>query len=318
MSQLVTGDAVVLGLQPARLPSRAMAVLLDLLIVFSAYLLISMLLLSSVFSLGTAATAAVQVALFVLLLVGAPIAVETLSGGRSVGKAAFGLRVVRTDGGPIRFRHALVRGAVGVVELLLTLGTVGVIASLVSAEGRRLGDIFAGALVVRERLPGAASRPVPPAPHWLAGHFTELDLSRVPDDLWLSVRQFLTRLPQLDRTVAWSMGVRLSQELMARVGVAAPAGVQPVDYLSAVMAERQRREAARMYAAGQHVQHVQQWPQAQYPQQQYPQQHYAAPQYAPQQPYFQPEQQAQPQPVAEPREIPVEEPPSGGGFTPPG
>ncbi len=74
---------------------------------------------------------------------GGPIAVETLSHGRSLGKLAFGLRVVRDDGGPIRFRHALVRGAIGVVEILMTFGIIACIASLVSARGRRLGDVFA-------------------------------------------------------------------------------------------------------------------------------------------------------------------------------
>ncbi|WP_052852961.1 RDD family protein [Streptomyces avicenniae] len=311
MSQLVTGDAVVLGLQPARLPSRAMAVLLDLLIIVSAYLLITFVLVSSVLGLGVSLASAVQVALYLLLLVGVPIAVETLSGGRSIGKAALGLRVVRADGGPIRFRHALVRGAVGVVELLLSLGSIAVISSLVSAEGRRLGDIFAGTLVVRERLPGAASLPVPSAPPWLAGQFSHLDLSRVPDDLWLSVRQLLTRLPQLDQAVAWSMAVGLSNELMARVGVQAPPGVQPVDYLSAVMAERQNREAARAYAAGRHAQDGGYAPQPPYPGP--PQGH---------QPYPQHPQQFPPSPAAPPSVPPVapraEEPPAaGGGFTPP-
>ena len=97
-----------------------------------------------------------SIASFLLVLVGGPIAVETLSHGRSLGKLACGLRVVRDDGGPIRFRHALVRGAMGVVEILMTFGVIACIASLVSARGRRLGDVFAGTLVVRERMPVGA------------------------------------------------------------------------------------------------------------------------------------------------------------------
>lgn len=50
-------------------------------------------------SLDDAAFAAVSVAAFLLVLVGGPIAVETLSHGRSLGKLACGLRVVRDDGG---------------------------------------------------------------------------------------------------------------------------------------------------------------------------------------------------------------------------
>lgn len=205
MNALVTGDAVVLGLQPAKLPSRALAVVIDLAVVWTVYLLVSIGLAVATASLDEAAVMAVSIATFLLVLVGAPIAVETFSHGRSLGKLACGLRVVRDDGGPIRFRHALVRGAIGVVEILMTFGVIACIASLVSARGRRIGDVFAGTLVVRERVPAARGTVVPPPPPWLVGRFSELDLSGVPDDLWLAIRQYLMRMRQLDPAVSWSM-----------------------------------------------------------------------------------------------------------------
>ncbi|MFJ9937548.1 RDD family protein [Streptomyces virginiae] len=249
MSDLVTGDAVVLGLRPARLPSRALAILLDLAVYVTVYVLLTVGLTLATASLDPAAQAAVGVAGFLLLLVGIPIAVETLSHGRSLGKLACGLRVVRDDGGPIRFRHALVRGALGVVELLLTFGTVAAIASLVSARGRRLGDVFAGTLVVRERVPGARVMPVPPPPPWLAGRFTQLDLSAVPDGLWLAIRQYLTRMNQLDPQVGAAMAARLADDLVARTGAPPPAGVPAAAFLMAVVHERQSRDAARAFRA---------------------------------------------------------------------
>ncbi|MFJ1569935.1 RDD family protein [Streptomyces erythrochromogenes] len=249
MSDLVTGDAVVLGLRPARLPSRALAILLDLTLYVTAYVLIGVGLTLATASLDPAAQAAIAVASFLLLLVGIPIAVETLSHGRSLGKLACGLRVVRDDGGPIRFRHALVRGALGVVELLLTFGTVAAIASLVSARGRRLGDVFAGTLVVRERVPGARVMPVPAPPPWLAGRFTQLDLSAVPDGLWLAIRQYLTRMNQLDPQVGAAMAARLADDLVARTGAPPPPGVPAAAYLMAVVHERQSRDAARAFRA---------------------------------------------------------------------
>lgn len=188
--------------------------------------------------LDAAAFAAVSVATFLLLLVGAPIAVETLSQSRSLGKLACGLRVVRDDGGPIRFRHALVRGAMGVVEILMTLGVVASIASLVSARGRRPGDVFAGTLVVRERLPAGRSASVPPPPPWLVGRFAGLDLSAVPDELWLAVRQYLTRMHQLDGDVGRAMACRLAGELAGWAGVPAPGDVPAAACLAAVVNER--------------------------------------------------------------------------------
>jgi uncharacterized RDD family membrane protein YckC len=247
VSELVTGEAVALELRPAKLPSRALAVLLDLVVVGLVYTLVTIVLVISTASLDEAAQVAVSIAAFILVLVGAPIAVETLSHGRSLGKMACGLRVVRDDGGPIRFRHALVRGAVGVVEILMTLGVVACIASLVSARGRRLGDVVAGTLVVRERVPVGRTAFVPPPPPWLSGRFAELDLSGVPDGLWLAVRQYLTRMPQLDPQVGSAMAERLAADVAARTGTPAPPDVPPAAYLAAVVQERQVREARRAF-----------------------------------------------------------------------
>ncbi|MER5281592.1 RDD family protein [Streptomyces sp. NPDC002809] len=249
MSELVTGDAVVLGLRTAKLPSRALALVIDLVAVGTVFVLVSIGMAIATATLDDAAVAAVSVATFLLVLVGAPIAVETLSHGRSLGKLACGLRVVRDDGGPIRFRHALVRGAMGVVEILATLGVIASIASLVSARGRRLGDVFAGTLVVRERVPAGRAAAVPPPPPWLVGRFAGLDLSAVPDELWLAVRQYLTRMHQLDAAVGRAMAERLAGELAARTGVPAPEGVPAAAFLAAVVNERQSRDARRAFAA---------------------------------------------------------------------
>ncbi|MGW3667561.1 RDD family protein [Streptomyces sp. NPDC005141] len=249
MSELVTGEAVALELRPAKLPSRALAVLLDLAVAVVVYIVVTIGLVASTAALDEAAQIAVSIASFLLVLVGGPIAVETLSHGRSLGKLACGLRVVRDDGGPIRFRHALVRGAVGVVEILMTFGIVACIASLVSERGRRLGDVFAGTLVVRERIPVGRMPYVPPPPPWLAGRFAELDLSAVPDGLWLAIRQYLTRMQQLDPQVGGAMAERLAVDLAARTGVPAPQGVPAGAYLAAVVQERQTREARRAFGS---------------------------------------------------------------------
>ncbi|MEV0007381.1 RDD family protein [Streptomyces sp. NPDC047973] len=249
MDELVTGDAVVLGLRPARLPSRALAIAIDLTVLLTVFVLLSVGLAVATAALDEAAAAAVAVASFLLVLVGGPVAVETLTRGRSLGKLACGLRVVRDDGGPIRFRHALVRGAMGMVEILGTFGVVGSIASLVSARGRRLGDVFAGTLVVRERLRSGRAFAPPPPPPWLVGRFAQLDLSGVPDGLWLAVRQYLTRMNQLDGTVRAAMADRLAWDLSSRTGVPVPTGLPSAAYLAAVAAERHAREVRRIAGA---------------------------------------------------------------------
>src|SRR5262245_52679110 len=83
---------------------------------------------------------------------------ETVANGRSPGKGLVGLRVVRDDGFPIGFRDALVRNLLRAVDLLPWYYTVGLVAMLVSAQGKRLGDVAAGTIVVRLDRP----EPAPP------------------------------------------------------------------------------------------------------------------------------------------------------------
>ena len=100
---------------------------------------------------------------------------ETLWRGRTLGKAAMGLRVVRDDGGPIRFRHAFVRGLVGVVldKPGITYGLGALIPMHRDEHGKkRLGDMAAGTIVLQERVPAQLDAPVampPPLAGWAAG-----------------------------------------------------------------------------------------------------------------------------------------------------
>lgn len=141
MTDVVTGEAVVLDVRTARLPTRSLALFIDVMAQLG--------LLLSVFAVATqvgdiaddALAQAIGLVVLVLILVGYPVTLETLWRGRSPGKAAFGLRVVSEDGGPERFRQALFRGLTGFVEIWLTFGMVALITSLLSLHGRRLGDI---------------------------------------------------------------------------------------------------------------------------------------------------------------------------------
>jgi uncharacterized RDD family membrane protein YckC len=251
-SELVTGEAVVLDLRVAKLASRALAMALDVLVQFA-------LLLGAIFVLtitvpaddGSLALTLVLVFL-VLITVGYPVLFETLSRGRSLGKLAVGLRVVRVDGGPIRFRHALVRGLAGFVIDFWALGVFGavaVIVSLCSSDGRRVGDFLAGTLVVRERVPESAGHAAIGMPPGLAGWAAQLDLTRLPDDLALASRQFLVRFAELSPEASHALGWRLAQQVGNALGTPVPPGVPPWAFLAAVLAERRNRDHARAFQA---------------------------------------------------------------------
>jgi uncharacterized RDD family membrane protein YckC len=77
------------------------------------------------------------------------VLLEMLGGGRSLGKWAAGLRVVRDGGLPITFRASAVRNLLRIVDYLPTSYLIGLTSMVVSPEGKRLGDMAAGTLVVR-------------------------------------------------------------------------------------------------------------------------------------------------------------------------
>ena len=101
MNQLVTGDAVLLDLRPARIPSRMLATGIDLVLMLGATYIYGYL----VRRVGgsDARVEAVTIVGALLINFGYLIAMETLTRGRTVGAFALGLRVVRDDGGSIRF-----------------------------------------------------------------------------------------------------------------------------------------------------------------------------------------------------------------------
>jgi uncharacterized RDD family membrane protein YckC len=245
VTDLVTGEAVQLEMRLAKLASRGLALALDLLVqlalLFAGVLVLS----GTALFVDDALATAIGLVFYVLVILGYPVAFETFTRGRSLGKMAVGLRVVREDGGPERFRQAFVRGLLGVVEIWLTFGTVALIASLASAKGRRIGDYLAGTVVVHERVPVRAA-PVATMPPQLAGWAQQLDLSRVPDDLALAARQFLARAPELSPQVREEMGTSLARALAAVTAPPPPPGVPAWAFLSAVLAERRRREMVRL------------------------------------------------------------------------
>jgi uncharacterized RDD family membrane protein YckC len=248
MSDLVTGEAVPLEMRLAKFPSRALAMLIDLVVLFIGGLVVLTIIGGATTSLDAAAAAAVVISSLVLLLVGIPTTIETLTRGRSIGKLALGLRVVRDDGGPVRFRHALLRALAGVfVDFYTTLGAGAVISSLLNERGKRVGDWLAGTVVARERVPTGAA-PLPAVPPEYMSWAATLELSLLPDDLALAARGYLARGAQLSPRVRDEMGARLATEVSRVVSPPPPAAIPAWAYLAAVLTERGRRESARLAA----------------------------------------------------------------------
>ncbi|ORV46464.1 hypothetical protein AWC02_10455 [Mycolicibacter engbaekii] len=244
--ELVTGDAVVLDIAIAQLPVRAVSAVIDIGVVLVGYVCAIVLWASTLGRFDDALTTAIMIIFAVLLLVGYPVTMETVTRGRSLGKMAMGLRVVSDDGSPERFRQALVRALAAVIEIWALTGSPAVVCSLLSPRGKRLGDIFAGTVVVSERAPASAPPPVmPPGLAWWA---STLQLSGLRAESAELARQFLGRAAQLDPHTRQMMAYRISGEVLAHISPPPPPDAPPELVLAAVLAERHRRELTRLQA----------------------------------------------------------------------
>ncbi|MBN4926670.1 RDD family protein [Hoyosella rhizosphaerae] len=246
MSPIVSGEAVHLDLREATFASRAVAVFIDIIVQLMLLFTLVGILFAAAPDLDDALYSAIVILVVVLTMIALPVAVETLTRGRSLGKFAMGLRVVRDDGGPVRFRHSLIRGLAGFFLDFWVLGFFGAVAmivSLLSPRHKRVGDYLAGTVVVRERLtrPPAGWQAQAQRQEWTR----TLDLSRLTPDLVLTIRQFLSRANALRPEARHRIAQGLVQQLIGIAGIVPPADHPPELVLDSILAERRAREAAR-------------------------------------------------------------------------
>lgn len=247
MSELVTGDAVVLDVKVAQLPVRVVSAFIDifvqLIVLYGGIFVVAF----SLSQFDAALVGALSIIYSVLALVGYPVIWEMSTRGRSLGKMAMGLRVVSDDGGPERLRQAIIRALSAVVEIFLFMGAPAVITSMVSPTGKRLGDIFAGTVVISER--GPKLPPPPVMPPQLEQWAQSLQLSGLTSDQANLARQFLNRASQLAPHTRDQMLYQISTDVLASIAPPPPPGTPPQFMLAAVLAERHRRALAQLQPA---------------------------------------------------------------------
>jgi uncharacterized RDD family membrane protein YckC len=214
---VATPEGIELDLHLAGLASRMLAGMLDLLLIGTGVVLLAFALILGLGDLGVAILFPLAFALVFFY----DVLFEVLGGGRTVGKMAAGLRVVRDDGTPVGLRASAVRNLVRLLDGPATSWLVGSIAILVTKRNQRLGDIAARTVVVRDRVvvAPAASAFVPPAPPAaLAG----ADVSAVTADELATVRTFLSRRWTLDPPARAQLAAQLAQHLRGKVAGAPP------------------------------------------------------------------------------------------------
>jgi uncharacterized RDD family membrane protein YckC len=156
MNELIidTPEHVPIGLEPAGAGSRFLAVLLDAVITTGIAGIIGGI---ARILLPAGAATAIFITLSFVLTWAWHVWFETRGHGRTPGKRALSLRVVDARGLPVSLYQSLARNIVRVVDFAPAFYGVAAAVSLFDPARRRLGDIVANTLVIREAQPLAYS-----------------------------------------------------------------------------------------------------------------------------------------------------------------
>jgi uncharacterized RDD family membrane protein YckC len=241
----VIGEGVAIELPVASVVARFASRLIDLLVMAILLLLMffAAVLASLDFSGAVQRTLALLCVISVVLVF--PATLETLTRGKSVGRYALGLRIVRDDGGPVTGRQAILRALTAVVELSITAGGASLVCAVVTQRAKRLGDLAAGTYAISER---HVVR-IPPAPQAhpiLAAWARQADIAVLPTGLAMAIRQFLARTQSFTPQARDQIGRQLLADTLHHVSPAPPPGWHPEYVLAAVLADRRRRDAQRL------------------------------------------------------------------------
>jgi uncharacterized RDD family membrane protein YckC len=233
----------------AGIGSRVLAAMIDTLLIGVAETIVILIAGLSSSALGLRAADSLLAALGSLLafaiLWGYYIVFELLWNGQSPGKRLIGLRVVREGGRPITFVGSAIRNLIRIVDFLPALYGIGVVVMFVDRRSRRLGDLAAGTLVVKERrgitlasLTSGAAAPFPAlAPGETLPQPTLANIGQLNDQDYNLVQEFLARRNELGREARARLGAQMAGNLQARLGL--PQGGDAERFLQYVVAEYQ-------------------------------------------------------------------------------
>lgn len=247
MRGIVTPEAVLLEFQTASVPTRVLQFSLDFLVQLAALTAV-LLVLAAAGAAGLSIPDSVAIifatVMVFLIFLGYPIIMETLWNGRTLGMAAAGLRTVTKEGAPIRFRHALIRGALGIIDFwLIPVGVIATVVILLTRDNQRLGDLAAGTLVLRERSPvdRTAQAMAFYPPYGLEAYAAGLDVTTVTPEQYEVLRAYLLRVASFTPEARWSLGARLANPVATEMGHTPPANLAPESFLVCVAAAYQLR-----------------------------------------------------------------------------
>ena len=237
-----TPERVPLAFALASIGNRFLAVLIDHFIQYMTILIVAWAFLSwsgagdldsfernDLFAQMSKWTIALMIIILFLIFSGYFILFEWLWNGQTPGKRLMKLRVIREDGRPITLWEALARNLLRIFDavpgFVVPIYSIGLITIFLSSRDQRVGDIFAGTVVIRERSDEAPtfqetfSNPVSDAAFRRVQKRTEFqaDLSKLTEREIDVVESFLRRRWDLTERQRLWMAWRVALPIMFKL-----------------------------------------------------------------------------------------------------
>lgn len=245
-----TPENVIFGYEVVGIGSRFLASLIDTLIIGGILLFVNLAVgFVDRFVDNTTILVAISLLLSFAIIWGYFILFELQWNGQSPGKRRMGLRVIRQDGTPITLTESVIRNLVRLIDFFPAMYGVGILTMFIDGQSRRLGDLAAGTLVVRDEdmvtldtLKQAAARPTllrPPGETETAVRQWPLHLLN-DEDIRLA-SSFLERRQELQNSN--QLAYQITRRLMKKMGVPATQAVfmsEAVYILNTIVTERQK------------------------------------------------------------------------------
>ncbi len=184
---------------------------------------------------------------------------EMLSSGRSIGKRANGLRVVRVDGRAAGFWSSLLRNVVRLVDMIpFPTYLIGSVLVLATTKNQRLGDLAGGTVVIRERTAAAtlSAQPWAATGQWMAApgggdgwslpsgalpvELAHWDVSAVSPAEVMLIGAFLANRFGYTPEARARLGIQLANQIWSRVA-GAPPNLHPEQFLEGVAMAKSAR-----------------------------------------------------------------------------
>jgi uncharacterized RDD family membrane protein YckC len=154
---VITPEQVQLQFQTAGIGSRAVAHLLDslILLIVNVLLFVFVILVSRLYAgswLPDLADylLAITIVLWIILNLGYFVCSEAFMGGQTLGKRRLGMRVIQNNGQSATLLSIIIRNLFRLLDMLPAFYFVGILSMFLSSKDKRVGDMVAGTMVVIE------------------------------------------------------------------------------------------------------------------------------------------------------------------------